>query len=185
MNLQSFNAVWSGLPLANAVTMPNTLATPKPMPVPALESSSLSGGAGAALRFAGYAALFDRPDAGRDVIRRGAFRRSLAVLHVSGDVLPLLWQHRPDQRIGWVEHIAEDERGLRVIGRLDGTGALAARQLHDGRLTGLSFGFRTVDSRIVTLPDRRNGRELIDVEIFEVSLVGRPMQHGARVHLIS
>ena len=29
-------------------------------------------------RFAGYAALFDRRDGGRDVIRAGAFARSLA-----------------------------------------------------------------------------------------------------------
>ena len=39
------------------------------------------------LRFAGYAAVFDRPDKGGDVIRRGAFARAL---ERSGE-LPLLW----------------------------------------------------------------------------------------------
>ena len=34
--------------------------------------------AAAPIRFAGYAALFDIADAGRDTIRRGAFARTLA-----------------------------------------------------------------------------------------------------------
>ena len=63
------------------------------------------------LRFAGYAALFGERDAGRDVIRPGAFARTLAErqAHRQGP-LPLYWQHRPEQRIGWVERIAEDEK---------------------------------------------------------------------------
>ena len=65
-----------------------------------------------ALRFAGYAALFGRRDAGRDVIRAGAFARTLAD---RAGPIPLLWQHRPDLRIGWIETAAEDARGLRVI----------------------------------------------------------------------
>jgi len=67
------------------------------------------------MRLAGYAALFDRADAGRDTIRPGAFARTLAEQQ---GPLPLYWQHRPEQRIGWVERIAEDARGLRVIAAL-------------------------------------------------------------------
>lgn len=74
------------------------------------------------VRFAGYAALFDRPDRGGDVIRKGAFAASLA----AGETIPLLWQHRAGEIIGRVEHLSEDERGLRVIGEL-GTGADARR----------------------------------------------------------
>ncbi len=76
------------------------------------------------LRFAGYAALFDRRDAGRDVIRKGAFARSLAE---RAEPIPLFWQHRPDQRIGWVERAAEDARGLRVIACIDNPDGGAAR----------------------------------------------------------
>ena len=50
------------------------------------------------LRFAGYAALFGKRDAGRDLIRKGAFARTLAS---RSDALPLFWQHRPDLRVGW------------------------------------------------------------------------------------
>ena len=67
-------------------------------------------------RFAGYAALFDKRDAGRDTIRPGAFARTLAERR---EPLPLYWQHRPDLRIGWIEQAREDERGLAVIATID------------------------------------------------------------------
>ncbi|KQM20246.1 HK97 family phage prohead protease [Novosphingobium sp. Leaf2] len=129
------------------------------------------------LRFAGYAALFGRTDAGRDTIRAGAFARTLAE---RSDPLPLFWQHRADQRIGWVETVAEDERGLRVVATLDNPFGAAGLALKRGTVTGLSFGYRARSSR--TTPA---GRELLDVELLEVSLVTHPMQHEARVHLVA
>ncbi|GAB4479903.1 MAG: hypothetical protein OHK0018_11280 [Erythrobacter tepidarius] len=130
----------------------------------------------APLRFAGYAALFDVADAGRDTIRRGAFARTLAERTVP---LPLYWQHRPDQPIGIIEQVAEDARGLRVVARIDRSDSRAARLLAKGQVNGLSFGFRARSAR-------RNpaGRELLDVDLFEVSLVTHPLQYGARVHLV-
>lgn len=64
--------------------------------------------AAGSVRFAGYAALFDREDRGGDIIRRGAFVR--AVRAWRGRSVPLLWQHRPDRVIGIVDHLAEDAR---------------------------------------------------------------------------
>lgn len=129
-----------------------------------------------ALRLAGYAALFGRRDAGRDTIRPGAFARSLAARRMP---VPLLWQHRPALRVGWVERIAEDGRGLRVIARIDKPDAAAGLALKRGAVSGLSFGYRARRFR-----RDGEGRELLDIELFEVSLVTRPMQHAARVHLI-
>lgn len=128
----------------------------------------------AALRFAGYAALFGRRDAGRDVIRAGAFARSLAE---RAGPIPLLWQHRPDLRIGWIERAAEDARGLRVIGRID-TGAQAAAMLKGGQVNGLSFGYR------VAKAEGRAPRVLKDLDLIEVSLVTFPMQPQAQVHMV-
>ncbi|PEQ14131.1 peptidase U35 [Novosphingobium sp. PC22D] len=130
-----------------------------------------------ALRFAGYAALFDLRDGGNDVIRPGAFARSLAERR---DPLPLCWQHQAELRIGWIERIAEDGRGLRVIASLDNPDGTAALSLQRGHVTGLSFGYRTRDARMTP-----TGRELLAVDLFEVSLVTHPMQHGARVHFVS
>ncbi len=131
----------------------------------------------APLRFAGYAALFDIADAGRDTIRRGAFARTLAERSAP---LPLYWQHRPDQPIGEIEAIAEDARGLRVIARIDRPDSRAAMMLAKGEVSGLSFGFRTRAAR-----QSDAGRELLEIDLFEVSLVTHPLQHGARVHFLS
>lgn len=129
------------------------------------------------LRFAGYAALFGLRDAGKDVIRKGAFARTLADRRTP---VPLFWQHRADQRIGWIETIAEDDKGLRVVAVIDNPDGGAAAALKRGEATGLSFGYRAHRFR----PDG-TGRELLDVELFEISLVTSPMQHGARVHLVA
>ena len=127
------------------------------------------------VRIAGYAALFDIPDGARDTIRKGAFARTLA----ENKPLPLYWQHKPEQRIGSVEAIAEDARGLRVIARIDNPDSLALRMLLERQVNGLSFGYRARGYR--RLPQ---GRVLEDVELLEISLVSHPLQPGARVHLI-
>ena len=129
----------------------------------------------APLRIAGYAALFDIADASRDTIRRGAFSRTLAEKR---GPYPLYWQHRPDQRIGWVETAGEDERGLRIIASIDNPYGRAAKLLKERAVSGLSFGYRARSYRHTP-----QGRELADIELFEVSVVTHPLQPEARIHL--
>lgn len=129
------------------------------------------------MRLAGYAALFGTRDAGRDAIWPGAFARTLAQ---RTDPLPLFWQHRPDQRIGWIERAAEDARGLRVVAAIDNPQGGAAMAVKRGAVTGLSFGYR---ARAFTRSAA--GRDLTEIDLFEVSLVTLPMQHGARIHLFA
>jgi len=119
------------------------------------------------VRFAGYAAVFDAPDRGGDVVRRGAFGAAKAV--------PLLWQHG-GAPVGAIEAIGEDSRGLRVIGRIDEPRLAAA--VAAGAVTGLSFGYRVRAAR------RGRLRELLGLDLQEVSLVGSPMQPLARVHAV-
>jgi len=129
------------------------------------------------VRFAGYAAVFGHPDSGGDVIRPGAFAASLEELR---DV-PLLWQHKAGAVIGRVEHLSEDKRGLRVIAELGGgeEARRAARLLETKKLDGLSFGYRVRQAR------RNDGlRELVELDLVEVSLVAEPMQPKARVHAV-
>lgn len=127
------------------------------------------------IRLAGYAALFGVADSGRDVILPGAFAATLAG---RSERLPLLWQHRPGQRIGWVETAREDAKGLRVIARLD-AGTRGAMLLERREVSGLSFGYRAREFRLTP-----RGRVLRAVDLFEVSLVTHPLQHGARVHFV-
>jgi HK97 family phage prohead protease len=129
------------------------------------------------VRFAGYAAVFDRPDRGGDVVRPGAFARALKR---GAGAVPLLWQHEAGKPIGRIEHLSEDKRGLRVIASLSGgaNGREAAGLLGEGAVTGLSFGYRVREAQGAA------PRELIDLELVEVSLVTLPMQPKARVHAI-
>ncbi|MEE4201053.1 HK97 family phage prohead protease [Erythrobacter sp.] len=136
----------------------------------------MAGPAHQPLRFAGYAGLFDIPDADRDTIRKGAFETSIAGQETP---FPLLWQHRANQRIGTVESVAEDAKGLRVIGRIEAPASLAANMLAARTVSGLSFGYRATRAR-----HDDKGRELLEIELFEVSIVTHPLQHGARIHLI-
>ena len=143
-----------------------------PLPPPAAPRTSPR-----PLRLAGYAALFDIPDAARDRISPGAFAASLAERR---GPLPLYWQHRPDQRIGWVDRAVEDARGLRVLAQIDNPDGRAAQLLKAGAVSGLSFGFRARRAS-----HGAQGRRLHVVDIFEVSLVTHPLQHTARVHLFA
>lgn len=125
------------------------------------------------MRFAGYAALFDRVDRGGDIVRPGAFAAALA----RKAAVPLLWQHRAGRPIGRVEYLREDRRGLRVIGRV--MDVEAAALLADGSVSGLSFGYRVRETK------GAEPRELIALELVEVSLVTFPMQPKARVHAVA
>ena len=125
------------------------------------------------VRFAGYAAVFDRVDRGGDIVRPGAFAEALKA---AGEV-PLLWQHKAGAVIGRIEHLSEDKRGLRVIGTVvdDRAGALLGRR----KVNGLSFGYRVREAK-----SSGGQRELVSLDLVEVSLVSNPMQPKARVHAV-
>ena len=131
-------------------------------------------------RLAGYASVFDVPDASGDVVRRGAFARA------AGTTVPLLWQHDAAHPIGTVDHLSEDSRGLRVIASLSDTRVArdAAALLKSNALTGLSFGYRVKASSPADV-GRARGRSLTDLDLIEVSLVTFPMQRLARVVAVS
>jgi phage head maturation protease len=85
----------------------------------------------------------------------------------------LLLQHQAGRVIGTVEHLSEDSRGLRVIGRVSGVDAARIAP------SGLSFGYRVREAR-----DAGGARELLALDLVEVSLVRKPMQRLARVHAV-
>ena len=128
-----------------------------------------------ALRLAGYASVFDVADRGGDVVARGAFADAAAPI-------PLLWQHRAEDPIGFVETLAEDGRGLRITALIvgHGRGAEAQALVKAGAITGLSFGYRVKAASAVRSPGR-SGRRLERLELVEVSLVTFPMQREAQV----
>lgn len=118
----------------------------------------------------GYASLFGLADTVGDTVRAGAFSRSLR----SAQPVPMLLQHRRGAIAGRWTRIVEDGRGLFVRGLVDAPGATAL--LMRG-LDGLSIGFRARLAR----PRVQGGRDLIDLDLVEISLVVEPMQPAARL----
>jgi len=123
----------------------------------------------------GYGSVFDNVDHGGDIVAPGAFANSLR----GGRKVKMLMQHDPDKVIGVWDEVAEDEKGLRVRGRLltkVRRGAEAYELVRAGAVDGLSIGFRTVKSM-----DRNGKRVIMQADLWEVSLVTFPMNEMARV----
>ena len=129
--------------------------------------------------FVGYASLFGRRDSQGDIVLPGAFAQSLSRRPASD--VRLLFQHNPAEPVGTWLDMRETERGLYVEGRLDPNvqrGRELLSLLESGGLDGLSIGFKTVTAR----RDRASGaRLLVQVDLWEISLVTFPMLAGARV----
>jgi len=132
--------------------------------------------------FIGYASIFGKADLGGDLIEPGAFAASLSVRGIGG--IKMLFQHDPAEPIGVWETIVEDATGLYVCGRLMPEVARAREVLslmRAGALDGLSIGFRTVKGRT----DPNTGvRRLIEVDLWEISVVTFPMLPEARVEQV-
>ena len=132
--------------------------------------------------FEGYASLFHVADGAGDIVVPGAFQSSLR--RRPPERVRMLYQHSAHEPIGVWEEIAEDARGLYVRGRLtDGVdrardvGALIA----DGALDGLSIGFRALRAR---RDAARGTRTLLEIELWEISVVTFPLLAGSQVTAI-
>ena len=93
----------------------------------------------------------------------------------------MLFQHDPAAPIGVWRELREDARGLFVRGRLT-TDVAKGREvlalMRAGAIDGLSIGFRTVRGKT----DAKSGvRSLIEIDLWEISVVTFPMLPAARV----
>ena len=125
--------------------------------------------------FEGYASVFGVIDLGYDVVQQGAFVKSLAKRKPK-----MLWQHDMCDVIGVWEDVHEDSRGLYVKGRLlseveQGKEALAL--LRAGAIDSMSIGYRTVEA----MKEGDRVRKLLEVDLYEISLVTFPMLPEATV----
>jgi HK97 family phage prohead protease len=128
----------------------------------------------------GYASLFGVRDLAGDVIRPGAFARSLA----EPSLPPMLLQHVGGRPAGQWTRVREDGRGLFVRGLVSEAlpaGAIALRRMASGALDGLSIGFVAREWS----PRPGGGRDLRVIELKEISLVAAPMLPGARFQVLS
>ncbi|MCA3378980.1 MAG: HK97 family phage prohead protease [Roseomonas sp.] len=129
----------------------------------------------------GFGSVFGQEDSYGDVVVPGAFAASLAEHRAANTMPAMLWQHRQDMPIGVWESMEEDQRGLRVKGRLAMDVAQAREAfalVKAGAISGLSIGFMTKEDEY----DPQSGiRTVRAVDLWEVSLVTFPAAKSARV----
>ncbi|GLV21991.1 primosome assembly protein PriA [Sphingobium sp. TomMM35A] len=137
-------------------------------------------------RIEGLLSGFNNIDSYGDVVRPGAFTKSLAAR--SGRPLPMLLHHDMTKPVGVWSEAKETSEGLFVKGRftLEVRDAQEAHALATaGAITGLSIGYREKKGNPITTT---GGRELIEVDLLEGSLVtipANPITHVTDVKGIS
>lgn len=127
----------------------------------------------------GYGSIFGNVDKGGDKVVPGAFAESIAQAMKGARTIKMLWHHDPTQPIGVWDEVVEDNRGLKVKGRIITEVARAKEVLalvKNGVVSGLSVGYRTVKSRM-----EGDVRLLEKLELWEVSPVTFPMNDRAKV----
>lgn len=130
--------------------------------------------------FDGYASVFGVPDLAQDVVMAGAFHDSLR-LRGGAAGIRMLWQHDPREPVGVFTHMQEDKRGLYVRGALNlsvARGHELFALLQQGAVAGLSIGYKPLRARRESLSGYR---QLLRVDLWEVSLVTFPLLPSARV----
>jgi HK97 family phage prohead protease len=130
-------------------------------------------------------AVFNNVDAVGDVIRPGAFSKSLRKWRESGKRLPLVWSHEvqePAMIIGSADpaDCYESESGLVVKGKLNIDNSATASHvydlLRDGHVNGWSFGYRLVKSRRID----RTKQELLELHVSEAGPCINPCNESTR-----
>lgn len=128
--------------------------------------------------FSGYLAVFGNKDLVNDIVMPGAFA---ATIKRSAEPMPILWQHDWALPIGVFTSMAEDARGLKVEGQL----TLGVRQADEARLLLQSGALRGMSIGYVVKRDEwdsgKRVRKLLEVDVFEGSLVTFPANPKARV----
>lgn len=134
--------------------------------------------------FEGYGSVFNKVDLGNDVVKYGAFKKSLKRKGAKG--VKLLYQHKSDMPIGVFDEIKEDQHGLKVKGRLalkTQAGRDAFELMKMGALDGLSIGFKP-NPKATRYDKGSNKRILEEVELMEISLVTFPMNQSATIRSV-
>lgn len=131
----------------------------------------------------GYGSTFGNVDRGDDRVLKGAFKKSLKEHKAKKRQVRMLYQHSRHDLVGGWDVFKEDDVGLYLEGKINlqvQRGVESYALAKQGVLVDLSIGFQTIESEWVKEGnvDIRNLKEL---QLFEVSLVGEPMNVMAQI----
>jgi HK97 family phage prohead protease len=129
----------------------------------------------------GYASTYGNVDRGSDRVIRGAFKKSLERYRKTNRPIKMYYQHDNKEIIGGfpVDKIMDDESGLYVEGQINldvQRGREAYALAKQGVIQDFSIGYSVSDYDI-----KSGVRQLKELELWEISMVGEPMNPEARI----
>lgn len=129
-------------------------------------------------QFKAIVSVFDNVDSFGDVIRKGAFAKSLQDWSAKGDEIPVIWSHDwadPFSHLGTVQKAVETDRGLEITGYIspedraeNPKAAQVYRLLKSRRVTQFSFAFDIEDGGYET----KDGKEFFELRQLKIHEVG-------------
>jgi HK97 family phage prohead protease len=134
----------------------------------------------------GYASTFDLvPDAYGDIVKKGAFEKSLKQMRDEGKKIPFLWSHKMDDLNAYLgtADAYEDDKGLFFTATLDDTPqAQRVRELFkSGRLSKFSFAYDVIEQAPMTLDNGVKVNQLIELKLYEITACLVPANSFAEV----
>ena len=135
----------------------------------------------------GYASTFNNVDLQGDVIRPGAFAKTISERVAAGKV-KLMVQHMTHAMmatdvIGTIAEAREDEKGLWIHADLASTKVAqdVRKLISEGHVTGLSVGFWPLDCGEITMEDGKKVLEIKEAKLAEVTVTAFPANEEATI----
>jgi HK97 family phage prohead protease len=123
----------------------------------------------------GYGSYFDNKDSDADIIRRGAYQKTIKE---NGERVKYLYQHNMMQPIGKMSELYEDEKGLVFVAEIPKTtlGKDVIELMKAGVITENSVGILPIVKE-----DKGEYREIKEVKLFEISAVTLAANDQAKI----
>ena len=123
----------------------------------------------------GYASYFENKDSDNDVIKKGAYKKTI---EENGDRVKYYYQHKLDKPLGKINELYEDEKGLMFVAEIPKTtlGMDVLELMKAGVITENSVGIMPIQKEV-----RDGYRELTEVKLYEVSAVSLAANDQAKI----
>lgn len=123
----------------------------------------------------GYGSYFDNKDSDADIIRRGAYQKTIKE---NGERVKYLYQHNMMQPIGKMKELYEDEKGLVFVAEIPKTtlGKDVIELMKAGVITENSVGILPIVKE-----NKGDYREIKEVKLFEISAVTLAANDQAKI----
>tara|TARA_R100000149_G_C5856515_1_gene123635 strand:+ start:434 stop:1114 length:681 start_codon:yes stop_codon:yes gene_type:complete len=123
----------------------------------------------------GYGSYFDNKDSDNDIIKRGAYKKTI---EENGYRVKYYYQHKLDQPLGKIKELYEDEKGLMFVAEMPKTtlGKDVLELMKAGVITENSVGIMPVQKEI-----KDGHREITEAKLYEISAVSLAANDQAKI----